>query len=101
MLDYCSRVAAGTEEDEDSAKRREEDEKAAKRVVDERLDPYSGRYFPRETRREVLEGVVRNEGVVEGIVRERSWRLVGERCEGFRGGNWEEEFGKWRKEHRQ
>ncbi|RPA77172.1 hypothetical protein BJ508DRAFT_310447 [Ascobolus immersus RN42] len=99
VLEYCQTVADGTEElDEDALRRKLEDEKAAKRVVDERLDPYSGRYFPRETKREVLDGVIRNEKMVETIVRERSWRLVGERCEGFGGEGWEESFGRWREE---
>src|SRR5690606_9926751 len=49
VLEYCKTVADGTDElDEDALRRKEEDERAAKRVVDERLDPYSGRYFPRE-----------------------------------------------------
>ena len=48
--------------------------------MDERLDPYSGRFFPREARTEVLGGVVRNERSVEGIVRGRTWGLVQERC---------------------
>jgi hypothetical protein len=49
--------------------------------VNERLDPYSGRYFPREARTEALAALIRNERMVESIVRSRTWGLMGERCE--------------------
>jgi hypothetical protein len=49
--------------------------------VNERLDPYSGRYFPREARTEALASLIRNERMVEGIVRSRTWGLMGERCD--------------------
>lgn len=66
--------------------------------MDERLDPYSGRFFPREARTEVLAGVVRNERSVEGIVRSRTWGLVRERCGGGGEEGWEEALDKWREE---
>jgi len=68
-------------------------------VVDERLDPYSGRFFPRESRTEVLAQVIRNERVVENIVRERSWRVVRERCSEFGalGEDWRGVLDDWRK----
>jgi hypothetical protein len=49
--------------------------------VDERLDPYSARYFPRDTRTEALAALIRNERMVENIIRSRTWGLVGERCD--------------------
>ncbi len=58
-----------------------EDARARERVIDERLDPYSGRYFPRDTRTESLAALMRNERMVESIIRSRTWGLVGERCE--------------------
>lgn len=67
--------------------------------MDERLDPYSGRFYPRESRTEVLARVVRNERLVEDIVRERSWRIVGEKCEGFggtSGRDWRKVLDEWR-----
>lgn len=67
-------------------------------MVDERLDPYSGRFFPREARTEVLGVVVRNERSVEGIVRRRTWGLVQERCGDGGGEGWEEALDKWREE---
>jgi hypothetical protein len=74
------------------------------RVVDERLDPYSGRFFPKEARTEALAGVLRNEEGVERIVRERSWGVVRGRCEGLDGvisgagtGSWQDEFERWRR----
>jgi len=74
-----------------------ESAKERERAVDERLDPYSGRFFPREARTEVLAGVVRNERMVEGIVRGRTWGLVRERC-GGREEAWEEALDRWRGE---
>lgn len=67
--------------------------------MDERLDPYSGRFYPRESRTEVLARVIRNERLVEDIVRERSWRIVGEKCGGFGGtgsGDWRKVLDEWR-----
>ena len=58
-----------------------EDVRARERIVNERLDPYSARYFPREARTEALAGLIRNERMVESIIRSRTWSLVGERCE--------------------
>lgn len=79
--------------------RETEDLKARERIIDERLDPYSARYFPREARTEALAALMRNERMVEEIIRRRTWGLVGERCE-----NAEEDFGKalntWRRGNR-
>lgn len=69
-------------DDPDLILREVEDAKARERVVDERLDPYSGRYFPREVRTQMLASLVRNERMVEGIVRSRTWGMVRERCVG-------------------
>ena len=65
--------------------------------MDERLDPYSGRYFPREPRTESLANTVRNEREVERIIRARTWAVVGERC-GDLGVGWEEALDGWRRE---
>lgn len=65
-------------------------------MVDERLDPYSGRRgVRREGRAERLGEVVRVERGVEGIVRARTWGVVGERC-GDDGEGWEEALERWR-----
>ena len=80
MLDYCAGVATSPDPDDpESVLRQVEDAKARERVVDERLDPYSGRYFAREARTESLALLMRNERAVERIIRERSWRLIAER----------------------
>ena len=64
--------------------------------MNERLDPYSGRFFPNETRTEILAATVRQERSVEGIIRARTWKLVGERCgEDLR--DWELALDDWRK----
>jgi hypothetical protein len=76
--------------------RQVEDEKNRERVVDERLDPYSARFFPREARTETLASIVRQERGVENIVRARSWGLVRERC-GEDWKDWEEAFNEWKK----
>lgn len=82
MLNYCAGVATSPDPDDpDHMLRETEDARARERIVDERLDPYSGRYFPRDTRTESLAGLVRNERMVETIIRSRTWNLVGERCE--------------------
>ena len=82
MLNYCAGVATSPDpNDPDHILRQVEDERARERVVDERLDPYSARYFPRDTRTEALAGLLRNERSVENIIRSRTWGLVGERCD--------------------
>jgi hypothetical protein len=68
----------------------------AERIVNERLDPYSGRLFPRESRAETLAGILRNENAVEQIVRSRTWSIVQERCEGIGEEGWDEAVNKWR-----
>ena len=85
-------------DDPDLALAKAESAKERERVVDERLDPYSGRFYPREARTEVLGGVVRNERSVERIVRGRTWGLVQERCGEGSGEGWEEALDKWREE---
>ena len=67
------------------------------RVVDERLDPYSGRFFPAEARTEELARVVRNERIVEDIIRSRTWSVLKERCEIH--GDWRLAVERWEKEH--
>jgi hypothetical protein len=81
VLAYCAGVATSPDpEDPDHILREVEDARARDRVVNERLDPYSGRYFPREVRTEALAALVRSELMVESIVRSRTWGLVRERC---------------------
>ncbi|KAF8474755.1 caffeine-induced death protein 2-domain-containing protein [Kalaharituber pfeilii] len=100
VLNYCASVATSDDPDDpDTLIRLAESEAARERVVDERLDPYSNRWFPRETRTEVLAGIVRNERMVEEIVRERTWRVIGERCGGLEplgGDDWRTALEKWR-----
>lgn len=65
--------------------------------MDERLDPYSGRFFPTETRTQVLAGVVRNERGVEDIVRERTWEVIKDRStDGMGGKTWKEAYEEWK-----
>ncbi|KAF2267103.1 hypothetical protein CC78DRAFT_512800 [Lojkania enalia] len=98
VLDYCSGVATSPDPDDpDSVLRQVEDSKARERVVDERLDPYSGRYFPREARTGSLARLMRNERAVEKIIRSRTWSLIGERCD-LSSDTAEEAFDKWRKQ---
>ena len=83
--------------DPDLALKEVESAKERDRVIDERLDPYSGRFFPREARTELLANLIRNERSVESIIRSRSWSLVSERC-GDTGIGWEEALNTWRAE---
>ena len=83
-------------DDPESVLRQVEDDRVRERVVDERLDPYSARYFPREARTERLAALVQQERTVENIIRARSWGLVVERCgEDWR--DWEEALNDWRR----
>lgn len=94
ILNYCTSVALDPD-DPDLLLKVAESTKERKKLVDERLDPYSGRFFPREARTESLANLVRNERSVENIVRTRTWGLVSERC-GESGTTWEEALNKWR-----
>lgn len=94
VLNYCAGVALNPN-DPDLALKEIESARDRDRVVDERLDPYSGRFFPREARTEVLANLIRNERRVESIIRSRTWALVSERC-GDSGLGWQEALDKWR-----
>lgn len=97
VLNYCASVATSPDPDDpEAAIQQSEAEKAYDRVIDERLDPYSAKYFPRETRTENLAAVIRQERGVERIIRARTWGLVLERCgEDWR--EWEDASGEWKK----
>ncbi|EON61383.1 hypothetical protein W97_00597 [Coniosporium apollinis CBS 100218] len=97
VLSYCAGVATSPDpNDPESLVRGVENARARERIVDERLDPYSGRYFPREARTEALAGLIRNERMVESIVRSRTWGLIGERC-GDTGEGFERALDEWRR----
>ena len=97
VLNYCASVAASPDPDDPEKTLREiENQKDRDRVVDERLDPYSGRFFPREARTERLAALIRQERGVEGIVRHRTWQLLKERC-GDSVDTWEEAVSSWHK----
>lgn len=72
-----------------------ENERDKQRVIDDRLDPYSSRFFPKESRTEVLARVIRQEQGVERIVRARTWGVVEERCGDSTGQSWEEALREW------
>ncbi|KAM5354380.1 hypothetical protein ACJ41O_001029 [Fusarium nematophilum] len=98
VLNYCALVAASPDPDDPDRTLRElEKEKERERVVDERLDPYSGRFFPREARTERLASLVRQERGVEGIVRHRTWEVIQQRCGGDPFDTWEDSISKWKK----
>jgi hypothetical protein len=97
VLNYCAGVATSPDPDDpESVLRQVETARARERVVDERLDPYSARFFPREARTEELADLVRRERSVEDIVRRRSWGLVKERCAGSEG-ECDKAFDEWRR----
>ncbi|ETN46588.1 uncharacterized protein HMPREF1541_00774 [Cyphellophora europaea CBS 101466] len=101
VLRYCASVATSPDPDDPEAVSREVyNRRGQERVVDERLDPYSGRFFPREPRTEQLARVLREEEGVERIVRERTWGVVAARCEGVgeMGEGYEGVFARWRSE---
>ena len=96
VLNYCAGVALDPS-DPDLALKQVESANERERVIDERLDPYSGRFFPREARTEILGNLIRNERSVEGIIRSRTWGLVSEKC-GEHGTGWEEALNRWRED---
>ncbi|KAF3905415.1 hypothetical protein ABW20_dc0100290 [Dactylellina cionopaga] len=98
VLTYCAIVATSPDpSDPDASAIAKANEQEKQKIVDERLDPYSGRYFPKESRTEVLAGVVRNERGVEDIVRERTWEVVkGRSADGMGGMTWREAYEEWR-----
>lgn len=98
VISYCSIVATSPDPDDPDKTRIEAENIAhSHKIVNERLDPYSGRFFPQEPRTEILGSVLRNENAVENIVRDRTWRTMSERCNGLdpsqRG--WQEAFQRW------
>ena len=96
VLSYCAGVATSPDPDDpESLLRGVEDARARERIVDERLDPYSGRYFAREARTESLASLIRNERMVENIIRARTWSLVGEKC-GTTGQSFDQALDEWR-----
>lgn len=97
VLSYCAGLATSPDpNDPDHVLRQVEDARARERIVNERLDPYSARYFPRDTRTEALAALVRNELMVEGIIRSRTWGIVGERCDN-EGLSFEQALDEWRR----
>lgn len=100
VLNYCAGVATSPDpEDPDLILRETESARDRERVVNERLDPYSARFFPREARTESLANLVRNQRTVEEIIRARTWGLVTERCGGS-STSWENALDSWRHSHR-
>jgi hypothetical protein len=98
VLNYCTGVAASPDPDDPEAALQEAERmRNRERVVDERLDPYSGRFFPREARTETLAGVIRLEMGVENIVRHRTWEVVRDRC-GEPETDWQRAIGAWRRD---
>lgn len=98
VINYCAGVATSPDPDDpDLVLRQVESARDRERVVNERLDPYSARFFPREARTESLALLLRNERGVETIIRTQTWSKVGERC-GFTTEGWEEALNKWREQ---
>ncbi len=99
VLHYCAAVATSPDpNDPEAALQDAEAERNRERVIDERLDPYSGRFFPTEPRTEKLALLLRQERGVENIVRARTWKIMGERC-GEQAEGWEEALARWRIGH--
>ncbi|KFY27423.1 hypothetical protein V493_03495 [Pseudogymnoascus sp. VKM F-4281 (FW-2241)] len=96
VLQYCGNVAVAPDPDDPGLVARQlEEERGKARVIDDRLDPYSSRFFPKESRTEELARVVRMEGGVERIIRARTWEVVEEKCGEGRGRGWEDALREW------
>ncbi|KAJ5476465.1 hypothetical protein N7475_002194 [Penicillium sp. IBT 31633x] len=95
VLTYCAGVATSPDPDDpDLILRQTESARDREREVDERLDPYSGRFFPREARTESLANLIRNERTIEEIIRARTWGMVSEKCNDS--STWEDALNSWR-----
>ncbi|OGE48192.1 hypothetical protein PENARI_c031G05227 [Penicillium arizonense] len=95
VLNYCAGVATSPDPDDpDLILRQTESARDRERVVDERLDPYSARFFPREARTESLANLVRNERTIEEIIRARTWGMVSEKCSSST--SWQDALDSWR-----
>ncbi|PNP44137.1 hypothetical protein TGAM01_v203365 [Trichoderma gamsii] len=95
VLRYCGIVATSPDPDDPEAAILElEKQRDRERIVDERLDPYSGRFFPREARTQSLALLMRQERAVENIVRSRTWDVIQGRC-GAPGQSWDDAMSKW------
>ncbi|OQE20798.1 hypothetical protein PENFLA_c016G02674 [Penicillium flavigenum] len=98
VLTYCAGVATSPDPDDpDLILRQTESARDREREVNERLDPYSARFFPREARTESLANLIRNERTIEEIVRARTWGMVSEKC--TVSSTWEEALDSWRHSH--
>lgn len=96
MLTYCSNVASLPDpEDPEKALREQEQEEDRRRVVDERTDPYSARFFPRTSRTERLAVLISQEQGVEDVIRRRTWKTLQDRCAGTQQ-TWEDALEQWR-----
>jgi hypothetical protein len=84
-------------DDPEASIQAEERERDQHRIVDERLDPYSGRFFPKEPRTERLAGILRQEWGVEKVVRSRTWAVIQERC-GTNSEDWQQALEAWKRE---
>ncbi|KAI1817839.1 caffeine-induced death protein 2 [Poronia punctata] len=98
VLTYCAYVATSPDPDDpETSLQAAETERNREKVVDERLDPYSARYFPREPRTQKLALLLRQERSVENIVRSRTWGMVQERCGNGSFQDAETAFDQWRR----
>jgi Caffeine-induced death protein 2 len=96
-MTYCTSVSLAPDPTDPERTLREiQAVRDSERQIDERLDPYSARFFPKESRTEALADTLRLEMGIEKIVRSRTWDLVNGRC-GDSGETWEEALSKWRK----
>jgi hypothetical protein len=90
IIQYCSQVAEQEDvNDPERAIREEEQRKRQEAIVNERLDPYSGRFQVRESRRDRLKREVQEEWRIEDIVRSRSWEVLKSRCRAL-GNEWKD-----------
>ncbi|TLD31135.1 hypothetical protein PspLS_02182 [Pyricularia sp. CBS 133598] len=102
VISYCAAVATSPDpSDPDAALREAELAKDKERIIDERLDPYSARFYPREARTERLAILLRQERGVENIVRSRTWDIVKGRCPDDQFETWEDSFNRWQKSMRE
>lgn len=102
VLTYCTRVATSPDPNDPELPAIETWNRTDRdKIVNERLDPYTGRSYQKEARTEQLAALLRNEEAVERIIRTRTWQIVQDRCQGtIIGERWEDALDKWREGQR-
>lgn len=93
ILQYCKYVATNMEKNESKTFLGKDDRPED---IDHPLDPYSTRSLRTQTEAQMLSDFLKLENGVENIVRNRTWKVIYERC-GLNSKSWEDSFSEWKR----